>query len=217
MVSKKVAVITGGEQGLGFALSDLLLKEGFVVFSLDLSQSSAIDNKHFLKVDISDEKQVVKAFSKIKSVDALINNAGVMRRGFTFQSSVKDFDFLFSVNVKGTWLVTKHALPMLNKNAQVLMISSRHSSLPNDPGLYGLSKKNVELLGDLLGREPLAVKKGIVVKTAILGPFKTKLSMTGYSKEDYAKRENLLSKEIVASKILKLILSDKKKLVYKGK
>ena len=134
-MKQRMAVVTGGEQGLGFALSELLLSEGFKVFSFDLKKSSSRDNKFFLKVDVSDEKQVIGAFKKISSVDVLINNAGIMRRSSTFNSSVKDFDLLFDVNVKGAWLVTKHALHKLNKNARVLMISSRHSSLPNNPGL----------------------------------------------------------------------------------
>jgi NAD(P)-dependent dehydrogenase (short-subunit alcohol dehydrogenase family) len=211
----RTVLITGAEQGLGFALSDLFLKNGFRVISFDLLKGKSQKNKEFIKVDITSEAQVVRALKKVKNIDFLINNAGIMRRANTFESSLKDFDLLFSVHVKGTWLVTKHALPLLSNGASVLMISSRHSSLPANPGLYGLSKKIVEHLATLLEREPLAQKKNIGVKLAILGPFKTKLSETGYSKEEYARRKNLLDKEVVASKVFKLLMSKKKKLIYK--
>ena len=211
----KTVLITGGEQGLGYALSSLFLDNGFRVVSFDLAKGRAQKNKEFVKVDVTSEAQVLRALKKVGEIDFLINNAGVMRRANTFESSVKDFDLLFSVHVKGTWLVVKHALPKLSKGAVVLMISSRHSSLPANPGLYGLSKKVVELLADLLEREPLAIKKNVQVKTAILGPFKTKLSETGYTKEEYARRKNLLDKEVVASKVFNLLMSKKKKLIYK--
>ena len=211
----RTILITGGESGLGYALSSLFLENNFKVISFDLKQGVNQKNKEFVKVDITSEVQVLRALKKVGDIDFLINNAGVMRRANTFESSVKDFDLLFSVHVKGSWLVIKHVLPKLSKGAVVLMISSRHSSLPANPGLYGLSKKVVEDLATLLEREPLAIKKNVQVKTAILGPFKTKLSETGYTKEEYARRKNLLDKEVVASKVFKLLMSKKKKLIYK--
>ena len=211
----KTVLITGAEHGLGYALSSLFLDNGFRVISFDLAKGRAQKNKEFFKVDITNESQVVDALKNVGEIDFLINNAGVMRRGSTFESSVSDFDLLFSVHVKGSWLITKHVLPKLALDAKVLMISSRHSSLPANPGLYGLSKKIVEHLAELLEREPLAIKKNVQVKTAILGPFKTKLSETGYTKEEYARRKNLLDKEVVASKVFSLLMSKKKKLIYK--
>ncbi|MFP4567693.1 MAG: SDR family NAD(P)-dependent oxidoreductase [Candidatus Woesearchaeota archaeon] len=211
----KTVLITGGEHGLGYALSSLFLENNFRVISFDLTKGRSQKNKEFFKVDITDELQVTRALKKLGDVDFLINNAGVMRRATTFESSVSDFDLLFSVHVKGTWLVTKHVLPKLSSDARVLMISSRHSNLPSNPGLYGLSKRVVEHLADLLEREPLAQKKDVQVKVAILGPFKTKLSETGYTKEEYARRKNLLDKEVVASKVFNLLMSKKKKLIYK--
>ncbi len=213
----KIAVVTGGERGLGLALSLILISEGFKVFSLDISKGHIVKGKSFIKVDVSDEKQVRRAFKKIGEVDLLVNNAAVMRRGDAFGSSVEDFDALFSVNVKGSWLVLKHSLPLLNKGSQVIMISSRHSSLPSNPGLYGLSKKNVELLGSLFEKEALVKEKKIKVKTAILGPFRSDLSMTGFSEKVYAERKNVLSKEEVAEIVFELIVGKKKKLLYDKK
>ena len=210
----KQAVITGGERGLGLALSLILISEGYKVFSLDVVKGPSVKGKDFLKADISCEKDVKRVFKKIGAVDLLVNNAAIMRRGDTFNSSVKDFDALFSVNVKGSWLVSKYALPLLNNGAQVVMVSSRHSSLPSNPGLYGLSKKNVELLADLLKKEGVVKEKKVKVKTAILGPFKTELSMIGFSEKEYAMRKNVLSKEEVAELVFELICGNKKKLLY---
>ncbi len=215
MVKKvKVAVISGGERGLGFALSLILINEGFKVFSLDVNRGHRVVGKTFLKADISSEGDVRRTMKKIGSIDLLINNAGIMRRGDIFSSSVKDFDDLFSVNVKGSWLFLKHSLSYLNKGAVVVMVSSRHSSLPINPGLYGLSKKNVELLAELLKKESLIKKKNVFVKTAVLGPFRSELSKQGYSLREYNNRSDVLSKEVVAEKVFKLICSNKKKLSY---
>ena len=211
----KIAVITGGERGLGFALSSLLISEGFKVFSLDLVEGDFLEGKTFLKVDISNEAEVSSALVGVGKVDLLINNAAVMRRGDTFSSSCDDFDVLFSVNVKGAWLVTKHVLPLLNRGAVVVMVSSRHSSLPVNPGLYGLSKKNVELLAELLEKESFVKNNNISVKSAVLGPFRTDLSRTGFSDDDYEKR-NLSSKEEVAGMVFELIFNKAKKLCFDG-
>ena len=211
------AVITGGERGLGLALSLVLINEGFEVFSLDLVKGPSVKGKKFIKTDVSDEKQLSRSLKKVTGVDLLVNNAAIMRRGSAFESSCDDFDALFSVNVKGSWLVLKHFLPLLNKGSQVVMISSRHSSLPSNPGLYGLSKKNVELLGSLFEKEARVKEKKIKIKTAVLGPFRSDLSKIGFSDEEYAKRKNVLSKEEVAEKVFELIVGKKKKLLYDKK
>ncbi len=208
----KIAIITGGERGLGYELATKYISEGYTVYSLDLLKANTQKNKKYIKTDITNEKQVIRALKKIDKIDLLINNAGIMRRGTTFDSDEDDFDKLFAVNVKGAWLVTKYALPNLTKEASVVMISSRHSSLPENPGLYGLTKKTLEHIGELLEKEPQAKNKAIKVKTAILGPFESELSKIGYSKKKYAQRKNMMNIDEVANKLYKFIKSKKKKL-----
>lgn len=208
----KTIIITGGERGLGYELATKYLQEGNIVYSLDLKKTNTQKNKKYIKTNITNEREVIHALKKIPKIDILINNAGIMRRGTTFESTQKEFDELFSVNVKGVWLTTKHALPKLNKNAKVVMISSRHSNLPPNPGIYGLTKKTLEHIGELLEKEPTAIKKKILVKTAILGPFESELSKTGYTKKEYSKRKNILKTDEVAKKVHKFIESKKKKM-----
>jgi len=213
----KTAVVTGGEHGLGLALSSLLVNNGFVVFSLDVKRGKTLFNKFFLKTNISKEADLLHAFNKINGVDLLVCNAGIMKRGSLFDLGVKDFDEVFSVNVKGSWLTLKCALSKLNNSSKVLLISSRHSSLPYDPGLYGLSKKNVEHLGVLFEKEPLVVRKKVVVKTTVLGPFKSDLSMTGFSKKSYSSRKDVEDVDVVAKKVFDFISSKKKLLLFNVK
>lgn len=209
----KTIVITGGERGLGLELAKkYLLDKQNLVYSLDLKKESEQENKKFMKTDITNEAQVVKALKKIDKIDILIHNAGIMIRGETFDTISDDFDKIFSVNVKGAWIVTKHSLEKLSKNAKIAIISSRHSALPSNPGIYGLTKKTLEHLGELIEKNAKITSKSIQVKTAIIGPFDSKLSRTGYSKEKYAKRKNLLNIVELTQELHKFIDSKKKKI-----
>lgn len=210
---KLIAVISGAERGLGHALTKLL--KNYEVYSLDIKKGKPLKNKKYIKTNITNEENIKKTIKKIKKIDLLINNAAIMKRGTIYEATTKDFEEAFTINVKGTWLLTKHALPKLNKNAKVIMISSRHQNLPLNPGLYGLTKKNVLHLAELLKKEPHIKQNKIQIKTAILGPFNTELSRTGYTKQEYKKR-NTQTKEEIAKQVHELITTNKKQIKQKS-
>jgi len=75
--------------------------------------SRELPGSSVLILDITDEPAVQSAFSGIAALDLLINNAGIGLVGGVEQTELPDFERLFRVNVTGTFLVTRAALPML--------------------------------------------------------------------------------------------------------
>jgi NAD(P)-dependent dehydrogenase (short-subunit alcohol dehydrogenase family) len=97
----KTAVVTGAGRGIGKATADLLEKAGARVFRVDLDAG--------ILCDVSDEKQVEKAFREIGAVDILVNNAGIAVRKNSLDISAEEWDRVIGVNVRGVFLCSRIA------------------------------------------------------------------------------------------------------------
>lgn len=210
-------LVTGGSGGIGAALVKKLLARGARVFSIDrVKPPEAAKNVTTILADITNGEEIQAALKKVTGpIDILINNAGVMRRGKILDLDEKDFDFLFDINVKGSWLTLKQALPYLAKKPIILLVSSRHGqSLPVDPALYGLTKKMIIHLGELLE----ATYSKWDVKIICPGPIDTPLTWVGVREKDVARKKKLVRQpERLAEKIVKLLESKKKRLMFDPK
>ena len=92
-------------------------------------------NGSSIECDITDESSVKAAFGGIGRLDILVNNAGIGLVGGVEETELNDFQRLFRVNVEGTFLVTKYAVPLL---------TASHGSIVNIgsvAGLVGLKKR----------------------------------------------------------------------------
>jgi len=139
----KTAIVTGASGKIGGAIAKLLSINGFLVFGQYNSNKSGIDiiNEELqtlkvkqcvypIKFDLSDEDQIKTAFSeierKVSHVDVLINCAGVGLYKLANQTSLKEWNELFSVNVGGAHLLTKLTLDKMigEKSGKIVFISS---------------------------------------------------------------------------------------------
>jgi NAD(P)-dependent dehydrogenase (short-subunit alcohol dehydrogenase family) len=118
----KVAIITGGGSGIGRAIAAAFVREGANVVIAGRDQkklnSAATEigaNCLAVVADVSKredvEKLVAATIAKFKSVNILVNNAGVLLPGTAEQLSEEDFDQTFDVNVRGLWLLSRAVLP----------------------------------------------------------------------------------------------------------
>jgi len=129
-VKGKVAVITGGAEGVGRADCLLLAKEGAKVAVTDINDSpgkevvSEIKNSggvaKFWHMDVTDESEVMRIFAdiagKFGKIDVLVNNAGI--EGYpkaTHEYTEAEWDKVMNVNVKGVFFCTKHVVPYMKK------------------------------------------------------------------------------------------------------
>jgi len=118
----KVAIVTGSAQGLGKEIALSLAQDGcsLVLADIVIPEETGMQIKkigsHFISVrtDISDEAQVKnivkKAMSTYGKVDVLVNNAGISQLSYTATEnlSVEEWDRVIEVNLRGTFLCSKH-------------------------------------------------------------------------------------------------------------
>jgi len=117
----KVALITGGASGIGEASGRLFSEAGARVLIVDIDLGRArkvaqeLRDAEALECDITDERRVAALFARIDRLDILFNCAGIGLVGTVEETELTDFQRLFRVNVDGTYLMTKAALPLLKR------------------------------------------------------------------------------------------------------
>jgi 3-oxoacyl-[acyl-carrier protein] reductase len=158
---KRVALVTGGATGIGRAECLALAKAGYDVVvnysrSADAAKKTAADCERLgaaslaIACDVADEAAVKAMFAAIEQrfsrLDVLCNNAGTsittLVRDFE-KVTVEEWDRVFAVNVRGVFLVTKHAAPLLRRSddAHVVMTNSIVGARPGaQPLPYSASK-----------------------------------------------------------------------------
>lgn len=136
----KVAIVTGGDSGLGRACSIAYIKEGAKVVIVYLNETKdAEDTKEYIdkmggecyliRGDITDHntcKKIVKeTINKYGKIDILVNNAGVQYQQDKLENiSDEQFDCTMKVNIYGMFYLTKEALPYMNSGSSIINLSS---------------------------------------------------------------------------------------------
>lgn len=201
-VAGKVAIVTGGSGDLGAAVVRMLAAHGAAVANLDRAapahqwESGSVGDWQLDLTDADEvERVVAQVGSAIGSPDVLVNAAGVLGRPAPSHESTEDeFDAVFGINVKGTWLMTKHVVPhMIRKGrGSIINFSSIHgltggSNVP----LYHASKGAVRLLSkaDAVTYGP----RGIRVNSIHPGSMRTRMSRSSAERsplgaEEYYRR-----------------------------
>lgn len=159
----KSALVTGGRGGIGRAIVARLAAEGAQVFALDLTEGGSLpgataDGSRFLQCDITSEPQVVDALDAVGreagKLDILVNAAGIEIENTIEHTTLEAWNRIFAINVTGTFLVCKYALPLLRQavarsgaTASVINFGS-YDGFIADPGLaaYCASKGAVHAL-----------------------------------------------------------------------
>ena len=154
----KTVIVTGGASGIGrtTALSFLEMGSYVVVADIDenlglkLIQESKNDRLLFVKTDISDEtscqRLIDTTVKKFGTLDVLINNAGIEICTPLHEMDIKQWDKIFSVNMKGVFLCSKYALKvMINNNKGVIINTCSVSGLVAWPDIpaYNATKGGV--------------------------------------------------------------------------
>jgi hypothetical protein len=119
---KKIAIVTGGSQGIGAATVEKLSSDGFNVFNLDIAPGN---NGHFIQCDMSDMQAVERTITQLghtyKNIDVLVSNAGRHLSATIEDTTEQMLDDLFALNVKGAYGLIKHALPFMKENGGAIV------------------------------------------------------------------------------------------------
>lgn len=171
-LSGKTYFITGASRGIGKAIALRLAKEGanIIVAAKSTEENPKLGGTIYsaaediqqaggqavaIQCDIRDEEQVINAIKKgvekFGGIDAVINNASAISLTDTAHTESKRYDLMYDINVRGTFLVTKHSLPYLLKsaNAHILTLSPPLNIDPKWLGpsvAYTISKYNMSMM-----------------------------------------------------------------------
>lgn len=178
--TSQVTVISGGAEGIGKAIALRLLNEGAKVVLFDFNEKKLGDTVRELGnlgfdvmaelVDISDEKQVQQGFEKVVKVygriDVMINSAGIVGPTGTsiLDYEVNDFDKVYTVNLRGAFLMSKYALRNMVKShyGRILLIASIAGKEGN-PFMAGYSATKSGVIGLVKGLGKEFADKGISI------------------------------------------------------
>ena len=171
ILNNYVSIITGGATGIGKATVETFAKEGAKVIFCDINKKQGLLNQKkfnsmgldtfFIQADVSNETDVKKMINfvvkKFNKIDTLFNNAGIEQPVTpSHKVNVKIFDKIISINLKGVFLCSKHALPiMMKKKSGAIVNNSSISAFANVGGNigYASSKGGVMSLTRVLAVE----------------------------------------------------------------
>ena len=172
-LSGRIALVTGSAGGIGKAIAKKFAEEGACVIINDINsdrldaatnefqQLFGRDTASSVLLDVTDNDSVVKAFDAtviaFGGVDIIVNNAGISISKPITEHSIKDWDMLYDILVKGTFLISKTAVEVMRKQdlgGDIVNIVSKNSVVagPNNAG-YGSAKAAQAHLSRLLAAE----------------------------------------------------------------
>jgi len=177
----KIALITGASTGIGRAIAQRFIKEGAHVIVFGRNKPDL--DVEFYKVNVSKESEIKNAMKKVKRLDVLVNNAGVFFLE-DIDHSTKKFDVTLDVNLKGSFWMCKHTLPLIRKSkGNIVNISSLIGVMPsNDAIAYCISKAGIISLTRNLAQQ--CAPQGVRVNAILPGPIETSMLRSTVSSDE---------------------------------
>lgn len=197
-----VIIITGTSKGIGRALAEHYLSEGWFVAGCSRSESAISHEKykHFM-LDVSHEKSVVsmvsEVFKKHKSIDVLINNAGIASMNSFLLTPAEGARAIFETNVFGSFLFCREVGKCMvrQKSGRIVNLSTVASPLRLEgEAMYASSKAAVEKMTEILARE--LGQAGVTVNAVGPTPVDTDL----ISRVSGDKIESLIARQAIPRK-----------------
>lgn len=211
--ASQLIVITGASSGIGLAMSNTLLEQGYRVLGIARNfDRASIEHKNFSaeSLDMSDmdnlPDQIAELVARIDlPVKALINNAGLGKMGFLEQLSIRDMRSLMDVNFMSHVIVTKAFLPTLKKQGygDIVFTGSEAALKGSRQGsIYCASKFAIRGFAQALREEcgKSGVRVTLINPGAVRTPFFDDLHF-----EPGAEPENAIEAEDIAKMLLTVI------------
>jgi NAD(P)-dependent dehydrogenase (short-subunit alcohol dehydrogenase family) len=191
-------IVTGAASGIGEALARLLAAEGpdgaparMLLVDRDaarLEELAGALGASSLAADVGDpgcgEAIVAAALGALGGIDAVVSNAGIIQQSPLAELETEDWDRIFAINTRATWLLARAAYPHLRAaGGAIVATGSISASHPTPPlGAYAASKAALVMLVRQLANE--WGRDGIRCNCVSPGPTMTGITKAGYSNQD---------------------------------
>ncbi len=177
---RKVALVTGGAQGIGKAIAWRFLRDGMRVAILDADEEAgneaatglrALGEVDFFRTDVANEDQVIEAIKRTVNafggLDVLVNNAGISRNKPVTELTLAEWNRVLGVNLTGAFLCARHAIaPLRTRHGAIVNIASTRALMSEaDTEAYSATKGGVVAL-----THALAVSLGPEVRVNCVSP-----------------------------------------------
>jgi 3-oxoacyl-[acyl-carrier protein] reductase len=192
-LDNKVAVVTGGAQGIGKAIAELLAQRGahIVVADINLEKAEATaqaiaaanagQRAIAVQTNVADsasaQAMVERTLAEFGRIDILVNNAGTTRDNLIMRMSDADWDLVLGINLKGAFNCSKAAIRsmMKQRSGRIINISSV-SGLAGQAGQANYSSSKAGLLGLTKALAKEVGSRGITVNAVAPGLVPTELT-----------------------------------------
>ncbi|WP_250535542.1 SDR family oxidoreductase [Caballeronia sp. AZ10_KS36] len=198
--AKRVVIVTGASRGIGAAIARSLAREQYAVavnYASSATEANALVDELraaggaaiAVKANVASADDVRRMFDTVEAelgkVDALINNAGVLKPTPLAHTSDALYDHTFDINVRGTFNTLREAASRMNDGGRIVNFSSTTLAL-NMPGyaVYNATKAAVEAFTHVFAKELRG--RNITVNAVAPGPVATALFLDGKTDEQIA-------------------------------
>ena len=192
-LSNRVALITGGNRGIGLATAKLFAEEGARVVLLGRDQArgeaeaNSIPNAKFVQGDVTKAEdcrraveQTIQIFGRL---DILVNCAGIIYRNRTVeQTTEEEWDATFNVNVKGTFLMCKYAMPALRERKGCIVNLSSYVGLVGFRGASAYAASKAALINLTRSMALDHAREGVHVNAVCPGSVDTEMIHAAWEK-----------------------------------
>jgi 3-oxoacyl-[acyl-carrier protein] reductase len=184
-LENRVAIVTGGAQGFGLAITKRFVESGakVLIWDKDIEYLNKVDlkNTHKIEVDVSNYKSVENAFAESltheNKIDILVNNAGIAGPNFkTWDYPLEEWQKVIDIDLSGVFYCCKTIVPHFIKNnyGRIVNISSIAGKEGNPNAMpYSAAKAGVIALTKSLGKE--LAENNISVNCVTPAPAKTRI------------------------------------------
>ncbi len=211
-LENKVAVVTGGNSGIGLATAALFAKQGAKVAitgrdkkTLDSAVNEIGNDAIGIASDVSSVSGIEKAYQQTANnfgkIDVLVVNAGVYIPGALADYTEEQFDKTSNINFKGVFFSIQKALPYLNDGASVIITSSTLATMGvGGVSAYSATKAAVVSLAKAFSLE--LASRAIRVNILSPGPIETPImTRDGATAEEFEQAKNYLAGKTIVGRL----------------
>ena len=173
----KKVLITGGATGIGKATALLFKQKGYDVFITYNQSEPDFDGITKIKCNLENENEIIELFNQIKSIDVLVNNAGISLIKQINDTTAEEYDKIMRINARSYFLCSREAVKLMLKShsGAIVNVSSMWGQLGASCEIaYSMSKAAIIGLSRSLAQE--LAPSGITVNCVCPGIIDTRMN-----------------------------------------